>query len=47
MDILFLILPAVVVAGAAIAVSIRHRSKGMWSAGYWWSEPDRRLGPGC
>jgi hypothetical protein len=47
MESLLLILTGAVIAGAAVAVDQRWRSKGMWSAGYWWSGADRRLGPGC
>ena len=24
----------------------KRNKGGMWAAGYWWSERDRRLGPG-
>jgi hypothetical protein len=47
MEIVLSILAAAVIAGAAVPASLRWRSQGMWSAGYWWSGADRRLGPGC
>lgn len=47
MEMLLSILAAGLILGAAVAASVRWRSKGMWSAGYWWSGTDRRLGPGC
>jgi hypothetical protein len=30
-----------------IALAARHYSRGVWAAGYWWSERDRKRGPGC
>jgi hypothetical protein len=34
-------------AACGIALAARHRSRGVWAAGYWWSERDRERGPGC
>jgi hypothetical protein len=35
------------VAGGSIAIVVRRiASRGKWAAGYWWSDRDRRHGPG-
>jgi hypothetical protein len=47
-------LEVLVVLAAAIAavatvwfVVYRKVARGMWAAGYWWSDRDRARGPGC
>jgi hypothetical protein len=34
------------VGGTALFRFWRQRRNGVWAAGYWWSDRDRRMGPG-
>ena len=51
MDSTFELLLVVAAGMAALAtvvvVACRKAARGMWAAGYWWSEHDRSRGPGC
>ena len=44
---IFLALTIAAVAGGSIAIVVRRiAARGKWAAGYWWSDRDRRHGPG-
>jgi hypothetical protein len=43
----FLALTIAAVAGGSIAIVVRRiAARGKWAAGYWWTDRDRRHGPG-
>ena len=44
---IFLALTMAAVAGASVAIIVRRiAARGRWAAGYWWTDRDRRHGPG-
>ncbi|MGH8619025.1 MAG: hypothetical protein ACREUW_15140 [Burkholderiales bacterium] len=47
MEILLLLSGALAVGAFALGGLTMSMSRGVWSAGYWWSDGDRRRGPGC
>ncbi len=45
LDLFEFLMGSAVIAAAGMLV-YRYTKGGMWAAGYWWSERDRRRGPG-
>ncbi|HZM45672.1 MAG TPA: hypothetical protein VFC14_12625 [Burkholderiales bacterium] len=44
---IFLALAMAAVAGASVTIVVhRIAARGRWAAGYWWTDQDRRHGPG-
>lgn len=44
---ILLALTMAAVAGASAAIVVRRiAARGRWAAGYWWTDSDRRHGPG-
>ena len=45
-EVLLIVLMAIVAVSSVAIIARRIASRGRWAAGYWWTDRDRRHGPG-